>query len=213
MSLPEGYSALPSTYDLEWVEDENAGEYRWMPTGSIVSPDGSTWKEYVVNAGGVDCFNINTNGIVEGAETWQYTPLPIITGMSWTLEGFDIMGGELSADITINGTRCEDKEYEDGYQVYASNFYNISAEPTNFTMTWQDYLTGDAITGSATITPIMPTSTSTVTVSDSLALQGAVSAVAGSLNVSGIGCSTIVLSGTYSDSTSFAYNFVIQPSA
>lgn len=41
----------------------------------------------------------------------------------------------------------------------------------------------------------------------------AISAVAGSLNVSGIGCSTIVLSGTYSDSTSFAYNFVIQPSA
>ena len=44
-------------------------------------------------------------------------------------------------------------------------------------------------------------------------LESSISAVAGSLNVSGIGCSTIVLSGTYSDSTSFAYNFVIQPSA
>ena len=45
------------------------------------------------------------------------------------------------------------------------------------------------------------------------AMASSISAVAGSLNVSGIGCSTIVLSGTYSDSTSFAYNFVIQPSA
>lgn len=74
------------------------------------------------------------------------------------------------------------------------------------------------------ITLKLPSMTSTVTVSDTIALQGAVnasvsalsssiSAVAGSLNVSGIGCSTIVLSGTYSDSTSFAYNFVIQPTA
>lgn len=31
--LPEGYSALPSTYDLEYILDENLGEYRWMPTG------------------------------------------------------------------------------------------------------------------------------------------------------------------------------------
>lgn len=41
----------------------------------------------------------------------------------------------------------------------------------------------------------------------------AISAMASNFNVSGIGCSTIVLSGTYADSTSFAYNFVIQPSA
>ena len=44
-------------------------------------------------------------------------------------------------------------------------------------------------------------------------LESSISAVAGSLNVSGIGCSTVVMSGTYADSTSFAYNVVIQPSA
>lgn len=104
--------------------------------------------------------------------------------MSWTLEGYDTWGGELSADITINGTRSETKEWEDGYQITASNFYNISAEPTSFTMTWFDYQTGDAITGSATITPIMPTSTSTVTVSDTIALQGTVNASVSALSSS-----------------------------
>ena len=44
-------------------------------------------------------------------------------------------------------------------------------------------------------------------------LTSSISAVAGSLNVSGIGCSTVVMSGTYSDSTSFAFNVVVQPSA
>lgn len=46
------------------------------------------------------------------------------------------------------------------------------------------------------------------------ALNSSISAIAGSLNVSGIGCSTVTMSGIFaSDSTSFTYNFVIEPTA
>lgn len=43
------------------------------------------------------------------------------------------------------------------------------------------------------------------------ALGSSISAIAGSLNVSGIGCSTVTMSGVFADTTSFTYNVVIQP--
>ena len=62
------------------------------------------------------------------------------------------------------------------------------------------------------------------TVSDTIALQGTVNAsvsalsssiaaITSSLNVSGIGCSTITMSGVYANSSSFSFDVVIQPTA
>lgn len=113
-------------------------------------------------------------------------------------------------------------------------FWNvgIGCPPDGQIYDWKTAYSGEQFPAPLSITLKLPSMTSTVTVSDTIALNGSVSAMlsnyatvsamtsalssyapASSLNVSGIGCSTITMSGVFANSSSFSYDFVIQPSA
>ena len=90
--------------------------------------------------------------------------------------------------VLIDGSDiCLQFDLEDGVNVQTFNYTSENFESTGtLTMTF----TGEPAHQ----------------VNDTIALNG-------NLNVSGIGCSTVLFSGTYANSSSFAYNVVIQPSA
>lgn len=148
---------------------------------------------------------------IEYAEDWGSDP---VDGKFVLIDGSDV---------------CFQFNLQDGVNVQTFNYTSEMLESTGtLTMTFTGepgHVVTDtiALTGAvevvsasvSTLTSQVNANTGAISANASAIASNAsaISAVAGSLNVSGIGCSTIVLSGTYSDSTSFAYNFVIQPSA
>ena len=113
--------------------------------------------------------------------------------------------------------------YEEDYDTYDislawsdGNFYLGSGEdsdqigvPTTGATTW----TVRASTIGATVTLTMPSTTIVVPEpEDSLVLSSQLSAYVqqSQFDLSGFGCSTIEVSGTYEDDSTFSYQFVIQ---
>lgn len=79
--------------------------------------------------------------------------------------------------------------------------------PTDGSTTW----TVSAFNGRASITLTMPSTSTSTTTYDSIALESQLSAYlpTSQFDLSGLGCATLNLSGTYEDETTFSYDFVI----
>lgn len=80
--------------------------------------------------------------------------------------------------------------------------------PTDGSTTW----TVSAFNGRASITLTMPSTSTSTTTYDSIALESQLSAYVptSQFDLSGLGCTTLNLSGTYEDETTFSYDFVVK---
>lgn len=242
MSLPDGYSSFPTEWTLTYVDSVEIGaamdfndtgldpvenpQCAWLPMGEI-TVDGQTtnWTQYLIDKVGEPLLGMYL--FKNATQDYMWYNLAAVESLDarFTTTQFSLkdVGSQ-----TLTGTG-EETDY--------GTYFNIPTTPFQMSFTWHD-MNENERTDTVYVTPVM--NTGSVVVNDNLALQGSVnalassveanasaisanasaissmassiSAVAGSLTVSGIGCSTIVMSGTYADSTSFAYNFVIQPS-
>ena len=80
--------------------------------------------------------------------------------------------------------------------------------PQDGSTTW----TVSAFNGRASITLTMPSTSTSTTTYDSIALESQLSAYVptSQFNLAGLGCTTLNLSGTYEDETTFSYDFVVK---
>lgn len=80
--------------------------------------------------------------------------------------------------------------------------------PTDGSTTW----TVSAFNGRASITLTMPSTSTSTTTYDNLALESQLSAYVptSQFDLSGLDCTTLNLSGTYEDETTFSYDFVVK---
>ena len=199
----------------------------WLPMGEI-TVDGQTtnWTQYLIDTVGEPLLGMYLFKNTSQDYIW-YNLMEAVESLDARFTTTQFSLKDVGSQV-LTGT-AEPTDF--------GTYFNIPTTPFQMSFTWHDTNENEH-TDTVYVTPVM--NTGSVVVNDNLALQGSVnalassveanasaisantsaisamassiSAVAGSLTVSGIGCSTIVMSGTYADSTSFAYNFVIQPS-